>query len=258
MSMFPPMAGSAQQAIEDLKAYGIALLPELLTGDKLREARDAVYAGPADDADNGRTPDRYLVDYGTGNVRVWNLLNRGSVFVELAQHPLVLELLEEVLGPQALLSGFSANIVEPGSEGGALHADQSGYPPPWPEEPQGLNFTWLLDDFTVDNGATEVVPGSHLREDPSQPPQESALPLTAPAGTAVAFEGRVWHQTGRNRSQAPRAAAFAWYVRPIYRTQENWFLALNDEVLEGASDNLLTLLGYRTEVLGTVYGRSPR
>ncbi|MDD9964503.1 MAG: hypothetical protein OXU70_20690 [Gammaproteobacteria bacterium] len=44
----------------------------------------------------------------------------------------------------------------------------------------------------------------------------------------------------------------------IYRTQENWFLALNDDVLEGASDELLTLLGYRTEVLGTVYGRSPR
>ncbi|MDE0272853.1 MAG: hypothetical protein OXP11_16810, partial [Gammaproteobacteria bacterium] len=62
MSVFPPMAGSAQQAIEDLREHGIALLPELLTGDKLREARDAVYAGPADDADNGRTPDRYLID----------------------------------------------------------------------------------------------------------------------------------------------------------------------------------------------------
>ena len=258
MSIFPPMAGSTQQAIQDLKEYGIALLPELLTGDKLREARDAVYAGPTDDADNGRTPDRYLIDYGTGNVRVWNLLNRGSVFVELVQHPLVLELLEEVLGPQALLSGISANIAEPGSEGGALHADQGGYPPPWPAEPQGLNFTWLLDDFTADNGATEMVPGSHRREDPSKPPLERPLPATAPAETVVALESRVWHRTGSNLSEAPRAAAFAWYVRPIYRTQENWFLALNDDVLEGASDELLTLLGYRTEVLGTVYGRSPR
>ena len=161
----------------------------------------------------GAPPDRYLIDYGTGNVRVWNLLNRGSVFVELVQHPLVLELLEEVLGPRALLSGISANIVEPGSEGGALHADQGGYPPPWPTEPQGLNFTWLLDDFTADNGATEMVPNSHRREDPSQPPLERPLPATAPAGTVIAIEGRVWHRTGRNRSEAPRAAAFAWYVR---------------------------------------------
>lgn len=93
-----------------------------------------------------------------------------------------------------------------------------------------MNFIWLLDDLTADNGATEVVPGGNCPEDPSQPPLERALPLTAPAGTAVAFEGRVWHQIGRNRSEAPRAAAFAWYVGPICRT----------------------------EVLGTVYGHSPR
>ena len=257
MSNLPPMAGSARQAIEDLEEYGIALLPELLTGDQLRKARNTVYAAPADDAANGRTENTFLLDYGAGNVRVWNLLNRGSVFGELVQHPLVLELLEEVLGPQALLSGFSANIVEPGSEGGALHADQGSYPTPW-LVPQGLNFVWLLDDFTGDNGATEFVPGSHLREDCSEPPQDMALPAIAPAGTVVACDGRIWHRTGSNRSEATRAAAFAWYVKPIYRTQENWFLSLHDEVLEGASDNLLTLLGYRTEVLGTVYGRSPR
>ena len=72
------------------------------------------------------------------------------------------------------------------------------------------------------------------------------------------LEGRIWHQTGANLSEAPRAAAFAWYTKPIYRAQENWFLSLNDDVLASASDNLLTLLGYRTEVLGTVYGHSPR
>ena len=258
MNSFPPMADSANQAIDDLREYGIALLPDLLTGEKLRQARDAVYAGPADDAANNRTPGHYVVDYGTANVRVWNLLNRGAVFVELAEHPLVLELLEEMLGPDAQLSGFSANIAEPGSEGGHLHADQSGYPPPWPAEPQGLNIAWLLDDFTSDNGATEMVPGSHGRDKPFEPPGETPSPAIAPAGTAIAFEGRVWHQTGCNRSTAPRAAAFAWYVRPIYRTQENWFLALNEDVLESASDNLLKLLGYRTEVLGTVYGHSPR
>ena len=91
MNPFPPMAGSARQAIEDLKEYGIALLPEFLTGEKLREARDAVYAGPADDAANGRSSGQYLLDYDKGSVRVWNLLNRGSVFVELVEHPLVLD-----------------------------------------------------------------------------------------------------------------------------------------------------------------------
>ena len=63
--------------------------------------------------------------------------------------------------------------------------------------------------------------------------------------------------TPMSETSAPRAAAFAWNTKPIYRQQENWFLSLNNEVLENASDKLLTLLGYPTEVLGTVYGHSP-
>ena len=121
-----------------------------------------------------------------------------------------------------------------------------------------MNFSWLLDDFSPENGATEMVPGSHRRADPAEPPAESAEPLVAPAGTVVAFESRIWHRTGSNRTTGARAAAFAWYTKPIYRTQENWFLALDDEVLESASDKLLTLLGYHAKGLGLVYGRSPR
>lgn len=55
----------------------------------------------------------------------------------------------------------------------------------------------------------------------------------------------------------PRREA-GWYTRPIYRAQENWFLSLNPRILEGASDELLTLLGYKTDGLGKVNGRSPR
>ena len=254
---FPPLASSALQAMEHLREHGVVLLPELLAGDKLREARDAVYAGPAEDRANGRTADEFALD-GDGNVRVWNLLNRGAVFSELVQHPLALELLQAVLGWPALLGNFSANIAEPGSEGGALHADQIFVPTPWPAQPQGMNVAWLLDDFTAENGATEMVPDSHNRTNPAEPPVERAVPLVASAGSAVVFESRVWHRTGSNRSEQPRAAAFAWYTKPIYRTQENWFMALDDEVLEDASEDLLTLLGYRAQGFGLVYGSSPR
>jgi len=254
----PPMATSAQQALEHLATSGIALLPNLLTDSQLRSARDAVYAGPTEDANNGRVADKFMLDYGEGNVRVWNLLSRGAVFRDMVQHPLVLEILRETIGWPALLGNFSANIAEPGSTGGALHADQLFVPKPWPAKPQGINFAWLLDDFTADNGATQVVPGSHAREDASSEPVEAPVPVIAPAGSIVAVESRVWHRTGSNSSSAPRAAAFAWYPKPIYRTQENWFLTLDDDVLAGASETLLTLLGYRTKGLGLVYGASPR
>ena len=123
-----------------------------------------------------------------------------------------------------------------------------------------MNFAWLLDDFTAENGATEVVPQSHLAGDEADPAAlaDRAVPVIAPAGTLMVFESRVWHRTGSNRSTEPRAALFGWYTRPIYRTQENWFLSLDREVVDEASDELLTLLGYRTQGLGLVYGRSPR
>ena len=51
---------------------------------------------------------------------------------------------------------------------------------------------------------------------------------------------------------------FPFYTTPVYRTQENWFLSLESGVVETASDTLLTLLAYRSEGFGLVYGRSPR
>ena len=82
--------------------------------------------------------------------------------------------------------------------------------------------------------------------------------MEAPAGSAVVFESRVWHRTGFNRTKDQRrAGVFSWYTRPIYRTQENWFLSLDPAVRQFASDDMLVLLGYRTQGLGLVNGRSP-
>ena len=76
----------------------------------------------------------------------------------------------------------------------------------------------------------------------------------------VAIEGRVWHQ---HRLQPHGRPASGGDVRagtrlPIYRPQENWFLALDDQVVDTASDDLLVLLGYRAIGLGLVNGASPR
>jgi ectoine hydroxylase-related dioxygenase (phytanoyl-CoA dioxygenase family) len=83
--------------------------------------------------------------------------------------------------------------------------------------------------------------------------------IEAPAGSMVAMEGRVWHKTGNNRTvDQRRAGVFAWYTIPIYRPQENWFLALDDDVVDSASDDLLVLFGYKAFGLGLVNGASPR
>ena len=256
--MLPAVTNDIDQAKSDIRNSGLALIAGQLRDGQLDRAREATYAAAAEDKRLGRQADAFGLDYGEGNVRVWNILNRDPVFREIVQRPVVLELLETVIGWPALLGNISANIAEPVSDGGAWHQDQLFVPKPWPPEPQGMNVAWLVDDFTLENGATEVIPGSH-RGEIRQPEldEERAVPVVAPAGTLMVFEGRLWHRTGRNRSSSPRAGLFGWYTRPIYRTQENWFLSLDDEVVDNASDELLVLLGYKTQGLGLVYGRSP-
>jgi len=258
--MLPPIVDDIEQAKAHIREHGLALLAGQISSAQLERARAATYAAAEDDRRLGREADKFGLDYGDLNVRVWNILNRDPVFREMVQLPVVLELLREVIGWPALLGNISANIAEPGGEGGVLHPDQLFVPKPWPSEPQGMNFAWLLDDFTADNGATEVVPQSHLAADDVNPAilADKAVSVIAPAGTLMVFESRIWHRTGRNLSSQSRAALFGWYTKPIYRPQENWFLSLDDAVVDEASDVLLTLLGYKTQGLGLVYGRSPR
>ena len=258
-NMLPAITDNLDQAKLDIRETGLALISGQLSDSMLTRARDLTYGAAAEDKRLGRQPNSFGLDYGDGNVRVWNILNRDSLFRDMVQSPVVLDLLECVIGWPALLGNISANITTPDSDGGAWHQDQLFVPKPWPANPQGMNFAWLLDDFTEANGATEVISGSHLNDFPEPDPDDSrAIPVVAPAGTLMVFESRLWHRTGCNHSSSPRAGLFGWYTRTIYRTQENWFLSLDDGVLDEASDELLLLLGYRTQGLGLVYGRSPR
>ncbi|MEE4384264.1 MAG: phytanoyl-CoA dioxygenase family protein, partial [Pseudomonadales bacterium] len=152
----PAVTTDVGQAIHDVLETGCAMLAGRLDGKRLTRARDAVHRAAAEDLAVGRSRD-FALDYGTGNVRVWNVLARDPLFAELVQDAAALEILQALLGWPALLGNLSANITGPGAEGGALHADQLFVPEPWPAEPQGLNLAWCLDDFTAENGGTRLV-----------------------------------------------------------------------------------------------------
>lgn len=249
------------QAARDIKHHGLCMVEGVLEGATLRRAHEALYRAAADDRARGRER-KFGLDYAHDdtNQRVWNVLSRDPVFADLVEHPAALELLRSVIGWPALLGNISANITGPGGGEMVLHADQIFVPEPWPAEPQGVNVCWCVDDFTEENGATRVVPGSHrLHRNPhAEEAGAATLPLEAPAGTMIVMESRVWHKTGFNATaDRRRAGIFAWYTKPIYRTQENWFLALDPSVKEFASDTMLELLGYKTQGLGLVYGASP-
>ena len=236
-------------------------MPDVLTGETLERTREALYR--AADSDRGRAREqKFGLDnaHDGTNQRVWNVLSRDPLFEDLAFHPLAVAFVRGVLGWPALLGNISANITGPGGGEMVLHADQLFVPQPWPAEPQDLNVAWRLDDFTEANGATCLAPQSHRLNRAPRPEEGGAavVPIEAAAGSIVVFESRLWHRTGHNSTAGEtRAGVFAWYTKPIYRTQENWFLSLRPEIRQFASEEALVLLGYKTAGLGLANGASP-
>lgn len=229
----PVLSRDPKQWRADLADHGICLVADGLDRRRLAAVRDRLYQAASDDVAAGVG---YVYDANDTNQRVWALLNRGDEFVDLARDDTALGLIEHLLGTDYLLSNISANITGPGGGRMALHADQGYVLPPFPAEPLAANAMWLIDDFDAEVGATQMVPGSHRRD---RGPTESDLAevetvaIEAPAGTLCVMEGRVWHQTGENRTtDRRRAGIFAYYVRPFLRTQENWWRSLPPDLMD--------------------------
>lgn len=237
----------------DLDEHGYCLVAGALSPDRLAAVRQRLVERATAEIADGTD---YVYDGGS-NQRVWTLLNKGDEFVDLATDETILHLMEHLLGPVMLLSNIDANIAGPGGTPMFLHADQSFVPPPWPPYPLVANAMWMLDDFTAENGATRIVPGSHkLGHGPEFTGVPETVPVTGPAGTAMVFDGRLWHQTGANTTTGERRhGILSYYCRPFMRQQENWFLSLDPGVLERAPGRLRQLLGYDNYLsLGMVDG----
>ena len=257
----PSPTRDLEQGLRNIAEFGLTIVPGVLTDDLLKRTREALYRAAESDRARGREQ-KFGLDYAHDdtNQRVWNVLSRDPLFEDMAFHETAVAYVKRVLGWPALLGNLSANITGPGGGEMVLHADQLFMPEPWSAEPQGLNVAWCLDDFTEANGATRFAPGSHRLNRAPRPEEAETdtVPMEAEAGSIVVFESRVWHKTGHNRTaDQHRAGVFGWYTKPIYRTQENWFLALRPEIRQFASDDALVLLGWKTQGLGLVNGASP-
>jgi ectoine hydroxylase-related dioxygenase (phytanoyl-CoA dioxygenase family) len=116
-----------------------------------------------------------------------------------------------------------------------------------------------LDEFTADNGATTLIPGSHLWGDERKPRREDMIPAIMPAGSMCYFLNTVWHSGGANTSNKTRRSLTAQYCQPWIRTYENMTVALGWEDIDQVPKRLLQLMGFSTHgFMGYVDGRSPR
>jgi ectoine hydroxylase-related dioxygenase (phytanoyl-CoA dioxygenase family) len=151
-----------------------------------------------------------------GTRRLANLVNKGEVFERIIVMPEILECMAHVLGPRFKLSSLNARSANPNTAcrqplhaDSAAVADQRGY---WV-----CNSVWMLDDFTTENGAIRMIPGSHAwRRLP--PPETYAMQpgeelVTGSAGTMVIMNAHMWHGATDNKTDRPRRAVHAFYTR---------------------------------------------
>jgi ectoine hydroxylase-related dioxygenase (phytanoyl-CoA dioxygenase family) len=238
------MVGSAaspttEGALAALHQDGYVVLHELLSAaelDALREElRPHVDGGPL-----GRNPFE-----GESTNRVYALLAKVESAAILVEHPRVLALMDALLLPNYLLTACQAIHLRPGETEQAWHFDDGFYPIHRPRSPVSISTIWAIDDFTDDNGATEMIPGSHLWGDGERPEPDDVrrVRVTMPAGSAVVFQGTLWHRGGANRSEAPRCAISPQYCEPWARQQEAMMLAVGPRAAQ-YSPRIRSMLGY--------------
>ena len=203
------LAESDRRRLDEL---GYLVLPGFVPAPMLAELRDRVEAlWKAEGSDAGSE-----FRYEPGARRLANLVDKGAIFAELVSMPKILDCIEHVIGPSYKLSSLNARSTNPNSaesqpwhcDSGAI-ADERGY---WV-----CNSLWMLDDFTAENGATRMIPGSHTWRRLPEPGNTDSFPadelVTGEAGTVVIMNAHMWHGGTVNRTDRCRRALHAFYTR---------------------------------------------
>lgn len=245
----------AERCWGDLQRDGYTIVEDVFDAALMRQVRAEVE--PLFAHDGGRNAFE-----GFNTRRLYSPLNETDALDAFAEHPVALGLLDRVFEPNYLLSQLQVIDIAPGEAAQALHHDDAFYPWPRPRPPLGAATIIAIDDFTADNGATVVIPGSH--DWPDRPPTADdltrAIPAVMPAGSMLFFLGTTWHGGGQNRTDRSRMCITAQYCAPFCRPQESFLLSVDRERVARSSEHMQRLLGYSIHppFMGFVGGMHPK
>ena len=189
-------SAGAAEASEVLKRDGVVILRELVAGAEI----DAMMAELDPYLDARPTSEGEFV--GASTKRVHGLLGKSRRVGDLLLNPTVLGVMDEILGPWCQcyqMSSLSLTSIGPGQAPQELHRDDALYPIAHPLDRESeVTAFWALSDFTVENGATQVVPGSHRWDDERKPTPDEVAYAVMPKGSVCIFLGSTYHGGGRN------------------------------------------------------------
>ena len=242
-----------EPALAALARDGYVIFERLVSEDVVRAVRDDVL--PRLDPPYARNNFE-----GMRTQRLYAVIEKTFACNPLLEHPLILGLADRLLRPNYLLSQLQVINILPGEAPQPLHYDDAFYPWPRPRRSLGGAAIWAIDEFTADNGATVMLPGSHRWPDRPPTDADEVRSVVMPPGSVVVFHGTLWHGGGANRTSAPRLAVAAQYCAPFLRTQENFGLSMSRDRVRQCSEHVQRMLGYSIHppFMGFVDGVHPK
>jgi ectoine hydroxylase-related dioxygenase (phytanoyl-CoA dioxygenase family) len=252
-----------EAALEDLRILGFAVVEGVLGDEALDRTREALYRA-REGVRREISAERLESAGELGVVRIPMAFD--DAFFALLELPEVLAIVDRTVSETAVLHLQNGFILPPLPDGArdtdvfqlSFHMDfrriLNGYA-------MSVNVLLAIDDFSAENGATVVVPGSQqLAEPPSLEYMERhAVPLICPAGSMVVFDSTLWHAAGENRSSADRLAVNHQFTRSYVKQQIDYVRALGAEKVLGQRPRTQQLLGWYTRVVSSLdeYYRPP-
>ena len=250
------MTRTLNDHLEEIRSQGYTVLENVIEPsliDDLNAALDRL------EAELGTVPGGNPFE-GHHTIRIYNLLARDAVFQAVPVHPAVLPIVEGVLDPGCLVSSLSSISIDPGETAQPIHADDTLIGLPRPHPPLVCNSMWALTDFTEENGATRIVPGSHRFDTrPEYGTHPDSVPAEMKKGSVLVWNGSLWHGGGANRSRRRRVGIAMNYCAGFIRQQENQQLGIPLELVKTFEPRLQELVGFGTyrHLMGHIDKRSP-
>ena len=201
--------------------------------------------------------------FGYNTKRIEALFSKSREAQAMATHKQVLSVVDHVLGENC--QGFQINLtqgirINPGEKAQALHPDSALYPISNKPFEFVVNAMWAYSDFKKENGATQIVPGSHKWSEDRQPEDHEIHYAEMPAGSVLIYAASLLHGGGNNIDNSARTGIAISYCLGWLRQSENQYLSYSTETVKTFSNDLQQLIGYNVHRpnLGWVNGHDPK
>ena len=249
-----------ERYLADVEVNGYCIVENAIEPELLTEIRETV--ARVEEGLNVQPKGNRIEGFATK--RMYNLLGKDRSFWKLPIHPNVLPFPQRLMEPGAILSGTTCMHIGPGEVHQGLHSDDGlvdQIDVPRPRAPFMVTTIWAFTDFTEANGATRLVPGSHLFDHEPQPGEKPEYIAAAmPAGSVLIVNGGTWHCGGANSSENDwRLGISVQYCRGWMRQQQNQYYSLSPEDVRDMPEELAALCGFSLYrgIMGHVDGASP-